>query len=57
MIIQKEQQVCKTEQGEDIRLKQLEHLNSTKLKLIDNVKSIENRAPYIDVKVAVKRMF
>jgi hypothetical protein len=57
MIREKEQRECKTVQGEEIRVKQLEYLNSTKAKLQENLVNIEQRQPYIDVKVAVKKIF
>jgi hypothetical protein len=57
MIREKEQRECKTVQGEEIRVKQLEYLNSTKVKLQENLVNIEQRQPYIDVKVAVKKIF
>jgi hypothetical protein len=57
MIREKEQRECKTVQGEEIRIKQLEYLNSTKAKLQENLVNIEQRQPYIDVKVAVKKIF
>jgi hypothetical protein len=57
MIADKEKWECKTEKGEEIRVKQLEYLNNAKKKLQENLVSIEKRAPYIDVKVAVKRIF
>lgn len=57
MISEKEKKECKTVQGEEIRVKQLEYLNNTKLKLQENLVNIEKRQPYIDVKVAVKKIF
>ena len=57
MIDEKERRECKTVQGEEIRVKQLECLKDTKVKLKDNLISIEKRSPYIDVKVAVKKIF
>jgi hypothetical protein len=57
MILEKEQRECKTELGEQIRVTQLEYLNNAKLKLQENLVGIEKRAPYIDVKVAVKKIF
>lgn len=57
MIREKEQRECKTVQGEEIRVKQLENLYNAKEKLQENVRNIEKRQPYIDVKVAVKKIF
>lgn len=57
MIVEKEKRECKTELGENIRQTQLEYLNNAKQKLQGNLVSIEKRAPYIDVKVAVKKIF
>lgn len=57
MIDEKDKRECKTVLGEQIRLQQLEYLNGAKLKLEDNLKSIEKRAPYVDVKVAVQKIF
>jgi hypothetical protein len=57
MIREKELRECKTELGEQIRVTQLEYLNNAKQKLQENLVSIEKRAPYIDVKVAVKKIF
>ena len=57
MIDEKEKRVCKTVQGEEIRVKQLEHLRSSKVKLLENLANIDKRAPYIDVRVAVQKIF
>lgn len=57
MIDEKEHRVCKTVQGEEIRVKQLENLRNSKVKLHENLASIDKRTPYIDVKVAVKKIF
>jgi hypothetical protein len=57
MIEEKERRECKTELGEQIRVTQLEYLTNAKKKLHENLVSIEKRAPYIDVKVAVKKIF
>mmetsp|Transcript_25896 Transcript_25896/g.44460 ORF Transcript_25896/g.44460 Transcript_25896/m.44460 type:complete len:164 (-) Transcript_25896:100-591(-) len=57
MIDEKEKRVCKTIQGEEIRVKQLEHLRSSKVKLLENLANIDKRAPYIDVRVAVQKIF
>ena len=57
MIKEKEQRECKTLQGEQIRLQQLEYLNQTKDKLQQNLLDISNRKPYIQVKMAVEKLF
>jgi len=57
MIKEKEQRECKTLQGEQIPLQQLEYLNQAKDKLQQNLLDISNRKPYIQVKMAVEKLF
>ena len=57
MLEEKEKRECKTVLGEEIRIKQIDYLKNTKIKLQENLATIEKRAPYIDVKVAMQKMF
>lgn len=56
MIKEKEQRECKTEQGEQIRVQQLQYLNQTRIKLENNLVELANRAPYVQVKFAVEKL-
>jgi hypothetical protein len=57
MLAEKERVDCKTAVSESIRMQQIENLRMIKDRLENNVLEINSRTPYVDVKVAVQKLF
>jgi hypothetical protein len=57
MLAEKEGGQSKTALGQSIRVQQVENLKKIKDRLENNVNTITLRTPYVDVKVAVEKLF